>query len=217
MKQFLLAAFLIAVPVIAFSTIEVTHHTESQSADGSSHSANRSLGDLSEYESIVEETRKLASKGDMTAAEKRITRFETKWDDEESKLRPQAPSAWGNVDAAADKAFAELRTTSPTVPRVNQALDNLSKTLANPGNNAPGAGIQSIAGIAVTDAGGHPLPCEVMLRDLRDVFDQGAFSDANLKQARTLQSQATERCNADDDVRSDRFSAQALALAKQSL
>lgn len=209
MKQFLLAAILIAIPAITFSTIEVAHHTEAQTTKADS----SSLGDLSEYESIVEETRTLASKGDLKSAERRITRFETKWDDEESTLRPQAPGAWGNVDAAADKTFAALRASHPTVQQAQQALDNLSQTLAAPGGHSPGQSVQSVAGIAVTDSNGHPLPCEVMLRDLRDAFDKGAYSSANSDKAKSLQNQAIERCNADDDVRSDRFSAQALALA----
>lgn len=216
MKQFLLAAFLIVVPVIAFSTVEVALHTDPQSAQSASHARNQSLGDLSDYESIVEDTRKLAAKGDLTAAEKRITDFETQWDDQESTLRPKAPAAWGAVDGAADKAFAALRASNPTVAKAKQALDNLSRTLANPVSNSSGGGTETVSGIAVTDAGGHPIPCESMLSDLRTAFSQGAFADTSLAKAKTLQSQATERCNADDDVRSDHFSAQALALTKQS-
>ncbi|WP_336366396.1 hypothetical protein [Marinobacter sp. C2H3] len=212
MKQFLLAAFLIAVPVVAFSTAEIAQHTESPSASAANNTMHRSLGDLSEYESIVEETRNLAAQGDLKAAEKRVTRFETLWDDEEDTLRPQAPNAWGNVDAAADKTFAALRAAHPDEAKALAALDHLSETLKSPDQAIGGATVKTIAGTPVTDANGHPVPCETLLGKLRSQLDTTTLSGSELQQTKDLQAQATERCNADDDVRSDQFAAQALAL-----
>ncbi len=161
----------------------------------------------------MSDTQKIAATGDLVAAETRITDLETAWDDAEEELRAKAPEAWGTVDASADAAFSALRTNSPDPARVETALSDLQATLADPTPpDAAGGSAQTLNGIAVTDASGHPLPCEVMLSDLRDALSAGRASDTARPQITDLQSKATERCNADDDRRADAFSAQALAL-----
>ena len=68
-----------------------------------------------------------------------------------------------------------------------------------------------VQGIAVTDAGGHALPCEVMIDAVR-ATPQDALSASDKAKVVDLQTKATERCNADDDQHADEFSAGALAL-----
>ena len=57
---------------------------------------------------------------DLAAAETRITDLETRWDEAEATLHPKDPEAWGNVDAAADDAFAALRTPRPEAAAVER-------------------------------------------------------------------------------------------------
>ena len=72
-----------------------------------------------------------------------------------------------------------------------------------------------VAGIAVTDANGRALPCEVMLKSVTDGLASAKLSDAENSAVVDLQTKATERCNADDDQHADTFSAQALALVSK--
>ncbi|SOC21591.1 hypothetical protein [Rhodobacter maris] len=215
MKQLLLATALIAVPVIVFSGVE--HYVIGpKAADTTVQAATlppaASLGDMSAFATIVSDTQKIAASGDLKAAEARITDLETAWDEQATALRAQAPVLWGNVDASADAAFSALRAKAPDAARVDTALNDLAATLADPSlGAAEGGAAQTQHGIAVTDAAGHPLPCEVMLSDLRDGIAAGRASGA-AQQVTDLQTKALERCNADDDRRADDFSAQALAL-----
>ncbi len=215
MKQFFLAAILIALPVAGFTAVE-TWLLPSGAGTTAASASSGSLGDLSAYEAIVADTRDLVGSDDLAAAETRITDFETKWDDTEATMRPEAPAAWGNVDAAADATFAALRARTPDAAEAKQALAALSAVLADPaGAGGSSGGVERVAGIAVTDANGHPIPCESMLAELRSTLQDGSLSAKMQAKAADLQAKATERCNADDDGRADAFAAQALALARQ--
>jgi len=213
MKQVLLAALLIALPVSVFSAAELWLSPGQSAETGSDQT--HTLGNLSDYQTIVSDTRDLVDAGKMNAAEQRITDFETNWDNAESTLRPKAPAAWGNVDAAADRVFSAIRARSPDTETVTGRLKALSERLSNPSAGGSSGGVQRVAGIAVTDANGHAIPCESMLGKLRNALSESAIAAANLDKAKSLQSRATERCNADDDVHSDQLSARALALSSQ--
>lgn len=211
MKQLLLATALIALPAAGFAAVETWLVGETTAAADTGQA--RSLGDLSAYETIVKDSMKLVDAGDLAAAETRITDFETMWDEAEAALRPEAPGAWGNIDAAADAAFAALRARAPSATDVKGALAALSSTLADPaGGAAERGGARSVSGVAVTDANGHPIPCESMLADLRAALADGSIAAADAAKAGGLQAKAMERCNADDDARADSFAAEALAL-----
>jgi hypothetical protein len=203
---------LIALPTAAFTAVEMwvgpASHTDTPFASADP------LGDLAAYATIVADTRDLAESGDLAGAEKRITDFETQWDDAEPTMRPKEPSAWGNVDAAADHALAALRTRQPDPAKVKGALTALSSVLADPlAGSGSAQVVQRVSGIAVTDAGGHALPCESMLEDLRAALSGGSIAAQDQAAATDLQAKATQRCNADDDTRADAFAARALALA----
>lgn len=206
MKQVLLASALILLPIAVFSGV---NHYLVGPDPGLAVTA--PLGDVSQFASIVSDTQAIAARGDLTAAERRITDLENLWDDAESKLQPQAPVAWGNVDAAADAAFAALRAPNPDAGQVSTVLAGLQATLADPAKTEGGM-TESVAGIVVTDAAGHPLPCEMMLNDLRDTLQAGHAAPDSTDRIKELRERATERCNADDDRRADSFTAQALAL-----
>lgn len=201
MRNLLLSAALIAIPVAAFALVETNLNSAPQQAR-----SGPGLGDLSAYSTIVASTRTIAKSGDLAAAERRLTDLETLWDDNASSLRKADPAAWGAVDSAADQAFSALRTGKPDPANVNTVLANLQQVLAAPEPLTTGP-VQQVAGIDVTDASGHPLPCEEMIGQVRAKVAQGAVSPA----VADFQSKAVERCNADDDAHADAFAAQALA------
>jgi hypothetical protein len=62
-------------------------------------------------------------------------------------------------------------------------------------------------------ASAAPVPCEDMLKTLRDTLKTAKLSDADMKAVAELQAKGTERCNADDDKRADAFFTDALKIA----
>ena len=159
----------------------------------------------------------IAASGDLAKAKARVADFETAWDDAAETMRPLNPTAWGNVDEAADKALSALRSDVPEKDEVNGTLTGLLAAIDDPnsGTDGPGAGPVVVNGIAVSDANGRYLPCETMLTTLRSALSDSKLPDAEKAAASTLQAKATERCNADDDQHADELSAQAItALGK---
>lgn len=211
MKQFLLATALIVLPVALFSAYE--HYLGPPAEAHQAQSQTTGLGDLADFKVITKDVQKIAATGDFKAAEKRATDFETEWDQAQSKLRPQDPEAWGNVDAAADAVFKSLRTATPTADKVNAALADLQMALDKSGAIGSNAGKQSfVKGIAVSDATGHPVPCEELINKLKAASGKAGIAADKQAKAADFLSKALERCNADDDQNADAFSAQGIAL-----
>lgn len=202
-KQFGLAVALIAVPVGLFTAAEVwlvPHPAMAEAAP--------SMGDMGPLQVIVTDVQAIVAKGDLPGAATRITDLESAWDDDQAVMQPLNPTAWGAVDGLIDTALHALRDKAPDAAKVTAALTALQAGLANPGGSVGSGGVQLVQGIAVTDAGGHALPCETMIDAVRaktpTEADKAAITD--------LLTKATERCNADDDTHADAFSASALAL-----
>lgn len=128
MKQILLAVALILAPVAAFTSYELY-------ASGSS-AKTADLGDLSSFKTIIADVQDLASKGDLAAAAKRVTDYETAWDQAETAIRPLNPTNWSNIDAASDTALKALRQSVPSPDKVNKALTALMAVLNNPAKPA---------------------------------------------------------------------------------
>jgi hypothetical protein len=214
MKQILLATALIALPVAVFSAYQM-FTAPLVVANVSSVAVAEPLGDLSAMKKIVSDVETIAATGDYVAAEKRITDYETAWDVVASELRAKDKAAWGNVDQVSDDALSSLRASSVDGADVTAKLAALAASLDNPAlapGEAPAGGVKLASGIAVTDENGRALPCEEMLKQVTDGLATVTLSDADKTAVTDLQAKATERCNADDDARSDGFSAQALAL-----
>ena len=214
MKQILLATALIALPVAAFSTYQFFAAPQVLAATAAP-VATDPLGDLSAMKTIISDVEAIAATGDFVAAEKRITDYETAWDDAAGKLRAMDSNAWGNVDQTSDDALGALRASPPVAADVTATLAALATSLDIPGlapSDAPGAGVTMVSGIAVTDVAGRALPCEVMLKDVAAGLATPTLAAADQTAATEFQTKALERCNADDDARADGFSAQALAL-----
>jgi hypothetical protein len=207
-RQFALAVVLVAVPVAGFAAFEIYTSPVPAAA------TNASLGDLTPMMTIITDVRHIAATGDLAAAERRITEFETAWDDGEAKMRPRNEYAWAVIDESADAAIHALRQATPTKADVIATLESLSTILSNPvpDSNAM-LGVEQVSGIAVTDESGHPLACEDMISSLRILTTAGMLDAGKLASANDLLAKAVERCNADDDAQADAFSAQGLALA----
>lgn len=213
MKQILLATALIALPVAAFTAFQI--YTAAPATVATAAPLEDPLGDLSAMKKIISDVEGIAKTGDFVAAEKRITDFETAWDDAASGMRAMDPNAWGHVDLAADTALDALRSASPVAADVTAALADLAVSLDTPANaagQAPATGAIMVSGIAVTDDAGRNLPCEAMLQDVAAGLSSTAISAADKVAVAEFQTKGVERCNADDDARADGFSAQALAI-----
>jgi hypothetical protein len=212
MRNLLLSVALIAAPVAVFSGgyLMMAPAAAVQAAIP----AGPSLGDMSAYVAIINDVERVSAVGDFTAAEQRITDFESTWDKAAATLRPINKAYWGNIDAAADAALGALRAKTPDAASVTGTLADLQTALADPSlspTNAP-KGVATVAGIATTDENGRALPCEVMLKDVAAFLASDMLAEDALAQATDFQTKALERCSADDDARADGFSAQALAL-----
>lgn len=208
LKQFLLSVVLIAIPVAVFSAVYVYMLPPKPMEP--------SLGDLSGLKAIAVDVQGIAAKGDLVAAEKRITDFETLWDKDEETMRPLNGAAWGNIDDAADTAIHSLRAETPQAADVVTAVKGLIATLDAPYGSEDQGGVKMVKGIAVTDESGHALACEDMIKALRSAIEGGQIPSASADAAQSFVSQAVERCNADDDANANNFSAQGLALASHS-
>jgi hypothetical protein len=209
MKQLLLALVLIAIPVSLFAAYERYFSPPTAAIAANQPSA---LGDMADLKTIAADTAALVAKGDLAGAEKRVTDFESAWDDQEAALQPKAPEDWGRVDGAADGAIRSLRAATPDARTATDALATLIATLADPtGGGAASTGPQLVSGVAVTDASGHAIPCEEMIRTVVAGLASTKLDDAGKASVSDLKAKAIERCNADDDTHADAFSAQALA------
>lgn len=66
--------------------------------------------------------------------------------------------------------------------------------------------------IALPAHAAAPVLCENMLKDMRATKAKATLTDADKTKVDALEAKAVERCNADDDVRSDQFLADAMKL-----
>jgi hypothetical protein len=210
MKQFMLALLLTAIPVATFTGYHIYGAPAAEQA-----ATAQSLGDLTSLKAIVDDVSRIALTGDFAKAETRISDFETAWDDAEATMRPLNPDAWGVVDSAADAALKALRNPTPDPAKVTGTLSALNAVLANPVATTTGGTVGKVAGIDVTDSNGHAIPCETMLKMLQATLSGGKVAADTSAKAQEFAVKATERCNADDDVHADEFSAQGLALLAQ--
>jgi hypothetical protein len=121
MKKWLLPLALVATLTVNF-TGTASHAAEKMSA----------LGDLSSFEMIAHDTLVLVDKGEMKAARKRITDFESAWDKAEKTLYPKSKSEWSVIDDAADAAISALRTKKPNPMDAQKTVSALIDTLKHP-------------------------------------------------------------------------------------
>ena len=68
------------------------------------------------------------------------------------------------------------------------------------------------AGLVSSYANAANVPCEEMLKDMRVAKTSAKLSDADMAKVNELETKAVERCNADDDARSDAFLTEAMKI-----
>ena len=124
-RQILLAIVLIAVPIALFSGYELA-------TTNSATAAQTGLGDLSNFKTIVADVQALVDKGDMPGAAKRITDFETAWDQAETAIRPLNQTQWANIDQASEAALSTVRKSKPDAAAAKDALAALMAELNDP-------------------------------------------------------------------------------------
>lgn len=66
--------------------------------------------------------------------------------------------------------------------------------------------------ISGVEANAAAVPCEDVLKQLRDAEKAASMSDADKAQVADLEAKGIERCNADDDKRADEFFDKALKI-----
>ncbi len=115
MKQWLTPLSIVAAAVLATSAMAASK-----------------LGDLSSFETIANDTLVLVDKGDLKAAEKRITDFESGWDKAEKKLYRKDKAAWSAIDDAADAAIQSLRAKSPDAVNAQRNVSALIDAIRHP-------------------------------------------------------------------------------------
>lgn len=74
------------------------------------------------------------------------------------------------------------------------------------------AGAVSLSILVSTAYAAAPVPCEDMLKNLREAVKTIKLTDADSKKVADLQAKGIERCNADDDKRADAFFAEAMKI-----
>jgi len=71
----------------------------------------------------------------------------------------------------------------------------------------------TIAGFLALSVPAHStVPCEEMLKEMRATKATAKLGDADMQKVNDLETKAVERCNADDDTRSDKFLAEAMKV-----
>ncbi len=85
--------------------------------------------DITTMRDIVTDTRAKVQSGDRSGATARITDLETLWDNDQSRLQPMNPNAWGYLDGKIDRALKAVRTADPDPNSETQALNDLLDAL----------------------------------------------------------------------------------------
>ena len=107
MRNLLLSVVLVLVPVGVFS-VGYKALATGQAPLQAAAAELPSLGNMAPFETIIGDVQTLHAKGDLAAAQTRITDFETAWDQAQNSLRPINKGYWGNIDDVADAAHRSL-------------------------------------------------------------------------------------------------------------
>lgn len=88
-----------------------------------------SLGDLSSFRTITEDTLALVNQNNLSGAKERIGDLEFEWDQAEGKLKSKDKAKWTEVDDAIDESLRQLRSVHATVDGARSSLQALLQTL----------------------------------------------------------------------------------------
>lgn len=119
-----------------------------------------SLGDLTPFQRIAEDSLRLVEAHDLPGAKTRIKDLETAWDAAEEHLQPLNPEEWTSVDKSIDRALTQLRSGQPDAAACAVALKTLIAKFAAVPSPAP-----AVAAPAAQQAA-PPGPAAAPLGDL---------------------------------------------------
>jgi hypothetical protein len=87
------------------------------------------LGNLTPFRTIATDISTLVNKGDLVAANKRVTDLELAWDGAEAGIKPRSAADWHLVDKSLDKLYTAIRASKPDVAACKQALLDVLGTM----------------------------------------------------------------------------------------
>lgn len=88
-----------------------------------------SLGDLTVFKTITQDTLDMLTAGNQSGATARIGDLEYEWDNAQSRLRPKDRAAWTKIDGKIDTVLRELRAVHPNPAIEKAALQALLAVL----------------------------------------------------------------------------------------
>jgi uncharacterized membrane-anchored protein len=88
-----------------------------------------SLGDLSKFRGITQDTLNLLDAGNQSGATARIDDLEIEWDNAQARLEAKDKAAWTEIDGKIDTVLRALRATSPNSSSEKAALTALLAAL----------------------------------------------------------------------------------------
>jgi uncharacterized membrane-anchored protein len=105
--------------------------TAAQSTTGTSTTASQtsSLGDLSQFRTITQDTLDKLNAGDQSGATTRIGDLEYAWDQAQARLKPKDTAKWTEIDGKIDTVLRELRAVNPNATTEKAALEALLAAL----------------------------------------------------------------------------------------
>ncbi|MFL0198507.1 hypothetical protein ACJDU8_23540 [Clostridium sp. WILCCON 0269] len=101
---------------------EATSAQKPTESSTSNISKTASLGDLSSFIKIEQDTLALVNKGDLTGAKIRVHDLETAWDNAQANLQPQNHEKWTQIDSSIDTVLSQLRANHPNQADCKSAL-----------------------------------------------------------------------------------------------
>ena len=109
--------------------MDVLAKTGTKTETASPSASTQSLGDLSSFKTIAEDTLKLVTANKLPEAKARIKDLETAWDVAHKNLQALNKDKWTVIDNAIDKSLKQLRAATPTAAGSADALNALLKVI----------------------------------------------------------------------------------------
>jgi len=103
--------------------------SQSPTSNNTSIQNSSTLGDLSIFKKITEDTRTMVVSNKIEGAKTRITDLEHEWDNAQAKLKARNGAKWSKIDAAIDKVLRQLRAVNPVQTDCKSSLDALLEEL----------------------------------------------------------------------------------------